>query len=347
MNQIIIVGNTSEFYHLGAILIRASKILNIDIIESDNNTVKYAPSMSSVLGKGFFRIAKKRPFEWWKFNRNLINQIQEHRPNLVLVTGIFPLTQEVFVTCNSLKIPIVNYLTDSPWSPQNYHEIFQMNLSNYDLILSTKKDLVPDLIMNGCKQVKFLPFAYDPMYHYLPDQSNSNLEGEPNLADVCLVGGADRDRINFVKDFLADYKGSLKLYGAYWDRERILRNFCKGTIFGEEFRQTIYGSKLNLGVVRRANKDGHSMRSYEIPACGGIGIYEDTSEHRDLFKDYPDYGFFTSPTDLAEKCNWLIQHPVERENMRQLGIQTIMSGSNTYSDRIKTILEWAIPCVKL
>ena len=54
---------------------------------------------------------------------------------------------------------------------------------------------------------------------------------------------------------------------------------------------------------------------------------------------YPDYGFFSSPQDLADKCEWLLEHPVEREQMRQIGMKIIVKPENTFSSRLKSIID--------
>lgn len=339
--KVLIVGNTSKSYHLGSILIRAAKSINIEVSEYTTDISSYAPSMATLWGKAFFKVVGKRPFEWPTFNKKLIVQIEESNPDLVLVTGISPLSKAVFEVCKKLSIPIVNYLTDSPWSRQNSHRFFRKNLHRYTLIFSTKKDLISSLSAVGAGNIVFLPFAYDPTLHHMsPDIPVPEEVSE--VPDVCLIGGADKNRIGFIKSFLENYDGSLGLYGEYWRKDSKLSLFYKGAVYGTDFRRVVYGCKLNLGIVRRANRDGHSMRSYEIAACGGVGIYENTPEHRELFKNYPDYGFFNSPTDLAEKCNWLLTHPSEREAMRQLAIRAIVKESNTYAARLKTILQ-AIP----
>ena len=53
-----------------------------------------------------------------------------------------------------------------------------------------------------------------------------------------------------------------------------------------------------LGLVRKANGDFSTDRSYEIGAIGGCGLYQDTVEHRTLLNGYPDQGFFKDPKEL-------------------------------------------------
>ena len=42
-------------------------------------------------------------------------------------------------------------------------------------------------------------------------------------------------------------------------------------------------AKVNLCLVRRAKRDGHVMRSFEIAAVGGCMLAQDTDEHREIF----------------------------------------------------------------
>ena len=335
-NRLLIIGNTSANYHVGAMFLRAAKELDLDVKVCDTNLESYAPSMSSILGKVFFKIAGKRPIESWTFNRKVVSIIYEFCPQLIIVTGIFPLQNKVFEASRAAGSKTVNFLTDSPWSKQNKNKAFMSNLPSYDIIFSTKSSLVSNLEKINCNKVRFLPFAFDPFLHY----EISHLEDDLNYSDACLIGAADKDRCEFVKSFIQKFKSQFSLYGSFWDTDRYLKRYHRGIVLENDYCKVVGGSKINIGLVRRANSDGHSMRTYEIPACGGVGIYEDTSEHREIFSGYPEYGFFTSPKDLADKCNWLIEHPVELEQMRQLGIRLVVSENNTYKARLKKILEY-------
>jgi hypothetical protein len=68
------------------------------------------------------------------------------------------------------------------------------------------------------------------------------------------------------------------LAGAYWDRYPAFRAYALGIK-----RALTAAAKVNLCLVRRANRDGHVMRSFEIAAIGGCMLAQDTDEHRDIF----------------------------------------------------------------
>jgi len=337
-NRLLIVGNTSADYHVGAMFLRSAKDLGIDVRTCNTNIETYAPSMSSIFGKLFFKVAGKRPIESWKFNRNLAEEIHKFRPQIIFVTGIFPLQNIVFEAVKQINAKIVNYLTDYPWNPFHYSARFLENLKCYDLICSTKSQILSELRSYGVNKAEFTPFAYDPFLHHVP-QGHSPTERDKFNADIVFIGTGDRERLPYLNALSAIDNLDLRIYGGRW--ENIVVNKWKKSppIFASELRLATFSAKIVLGIVRKRNLDQSTMRTFEIPACGGCGIYEDTQEHREILAGYPDYGFFSSPEDLADKCQWLLEHPIEREEMRKLGIQIIVNDSNTYTSRLKTILE--------
>jgi spore maturation protein CgeB len=338
--KILIIGNTTEKLNLGAMLVDAAKEIEaISVVTCSNSLSVYAPSMKKLTGKIFYKISGGRSVEWWKFNASIINSLEINQPNLVIVTGIFPLEDRIFSYCKEHSIKIVNYLTDSPFNISIRCPKFMDNIKRYSVIYTTKKAISDKLIDWGAKDIRFLLFAFDPRQHCLPNQDDILESESVTYPDVCIVGGADADRAKFVVDFLKTFKGSLGLYGGDWNKYKEISHLYKGYVKYESYRRVLNRSKLNVGLVKRLNQDEHSMRSFEIAACGGVGIYEDTSVHRELLPEYPEYGFFSSPEDLAEKCDYLLVNPIEREQMCKLGIESIANKTNTYTARLKTILE--------
>lgn len=341
--NILIIGTTSEPAQIGAIFARASHEMNLKVAVMDTNFNSYAPSMKTLWGRAFFKLADRRPIEWWKFNRHTVKLIEEFCPQVIVVTGIVPLTDNIFDICHRIGSKTINYLTDDPWNPWHCREKFLDNLKKYDLVVSTKTKLLSDLNKHGIKKIEYLPFGYDPYLHYQPLESYS-LEKEKFDADISFIGTGDKERLPYLNAVAAIKGLKLKIYGGLWENISVGGWEKCPLVLGEQLRLATFSSKLSLGMVRKRNRDESTLRTFEIAACGGCGIYEDTSEHREIIAGYPEYGFFSSPEDLAEKCKWLLEHPLEREQMRQLGIKLLVKEANTYTARLETILQW---CGKL
>jgi len=340
-HRLLIIGNTSETYHVGSMFARAAAALDVLVTTNDINWRTYAPSMQYLWGRGFYKLAGKRALEWWSFNQKTASHIREFQPTLVLVTGIFPLTEDIFHATTSVGAKICNFLTDDPWARRLRLPRFFENLSRYDLIFSTKSRIVPNLLSHGANRVEFLFYAFDPYWHRLPDPVLDS-EKEGFTADISFVGTGALERLPALEAIASLGNLNLKLYGNDWNNISIKGWRKNPSVSDNEFRLAIHSSKLSLCLLRKSSRDDSTQRTFEIAPCGGCGIYEDTPEHREVLQDYPEYGFFSSPTDLAAKCKWLLENSEKREQMRQLGIAQIVQESNTYTARLKTILEMVL-----
>ena len=81
------------------------------------------------------------------------------------------------------------------------------------------------------------------------------------------------------------------------------------------------------------------MRTFEVPAIGGFGMAEDTSDHRALFgTEGKTTLYFGSASEFVEKSFWLKKNPEERDRMAQAARLHITNGGNTYQDRLAFLL---------
>jgi spore maturation protein CgeB len=184
--------------------------------------------------------------------------------------------------------------------------------------------------------VSFLPFAYSPDLHVARfDLQN----GEPaSDADVVFVGGADKDRVLFMTA-LAKAGFQLELYGGYWDNYRETRPYACGILPPAAVKTATGKAKVAVCLVRRANRDGHCMRTFEIPAMSGCMLAESTEEHRGLFgAEGEAVLYFKTIGEMVEKTRWLVDHPAERKRLVARAHALILAGGHTYGDRLLMML---------
>ena len=184
-----------------------------------------------------------------------------------------------------------------------------------------------------CRDVRYLPFGYDDELFPGPAKPLA----VPSY-DVLFVGGADRDRISFITQFLKS-RLSVALVGGYWDRCPATRPHALGLQPPEILARLTAASRINLCLVRRANRDGHVMRSFEIPALGGAMLAEDTAEHRDIFgRDGQAVVYFRTPEDAVARARELLADAAERARLSAAARQCVVSGGHTYRDRLNAML---------
>jgi spore maturation protein CgeB len=110
----------------------------------------------------------------------------------------------------------------------------------------------------------------------------------------------------------------------------------------EVIRALTGAAKVNLCLVRRANRDGHVMRSFEIAAIGGCMLAEDTEEHRAIFGgDGESVHYFRTAKQAAALARLLIDRPAERARLAASVRDRVGRGAHTYRDRLRTMLDIA------
>jgi spore maturation protein CgeB len=193
----------------------------------------------------------------------------------------------------------------------------------------------------GCANVAYVRFGYKPAVH-LPEAPASDEERERFASDVMFVGGCDAHRSAYFEALIRAMPAvKLRLYGAYWERVRALRPYARGFAVARDYRLAVGGAKIAVNLVRRANRDDHVMRTFEIPACGGFMLTERSSTHQELFVEDREAAFFDSPDEFAAKVRSYLGRDEDRARIAAAGHLKIVEGRHTYVDRLAEIIDAA------
>ena len=254
----------------------------------------------------------------------------------MLSTGLAPLDTRVLATIGELGIQRLNYLTDNPWNRALAAPWFTRTLPLYDEVFTPRRVNMDQLRQIGCPRVSYLPFGYAPDVHFPerpPPEQRASL-----ASDILFFGGADRDRMPYVTALMSAGL-EVGLYGGYWERYRETRSIARGPADPPTLRCAVESAKLVLCLVRRSNQDGHSMRTFEVPAMRGCMLTEDTEEHRELFGAEGEcVRYFKTPSEAVEKARWLLTDGTERDRLTAQCHERIVEGRHTYGDRLASML---------
>jgi spore maturation protein CgeB len=132
------------------------------------------------------------------------------------------------------------------------------------------------------------------------------------------------------------------VYGDYWSRFPETRGCHRGYGDITTLRKATSEAKVNLCLVRRANRDGQVMRTYEAAAIGACMLVEDTSEHRELFgADGETVVYFRTIDEMVHQLKCLLDAPDERQRLRHAVQRRVVDGGHTYDDRLQSMLQVA------
>ncbi|HEY2483240.1 MAG TPA: glycosyltransferase [Caulobacteraceae bacterium] len=317
--------------HVGGSLARAAEALGYETLRFDTAGAWRGPRALTALR---WRVDDRKPLRLARFSRSVVDSCRAERPDVLIATGAAALTADAVRDVRALGARCLNYSTDDPWNPAARAEWYLCALPAYDAVCTTRRANLEDFRRLGCRTVRYLPFAYDEVLFAPVTNSNTTASH-----DVLFVGGGDPDRVTFMSEFMRDGT-AVALVGGNWDRYPATRQHALGLKGPDELRTLTAAAKVNLCLIRRANRDGHVMRSFEIAALGGCMLAEDTAEHREIFgPDAECVIYFRSAAEAAAHARALLVDTREQERLRAAVRARMVGGGHTYRDRLRSMLD--------
>jgi spore maturation protein CgeB len=161
--------------------------------------------------------------------------------------------------------------------------------------------------------------------------------------DVLFIGAAEKERIDSL-NYLAQNGIKINIYGGGWnkiDKTTLHHNLVINAydLVGSDYADAISCSKISLCFLRKINRDLHTSRSIEIPACKGFMLAERTNEHLSLFKEGIEAEFFTSDEELLKKVNYYLLNEEKRQEVIEKGYQKCIEKDYSYDNMLARILD--------
>jgi spore maturation protein CgeB len=265
-------------------------------------------------------------------NQKLVEMANQFQPDLTLVISPLLLHPDSIMAIKQHG-PVFVFFTDNPVDDHHTHtnSWVRCGFPLWDAALIWSQQLVDALTDNGVKKAFFHPFCSDLEYHFPKRQTNP-------AYDVAFIGNwdASRKREKYLK-VIADYR--LGLWGSkYWDthcKEPSLKGLCQGECSYQEIPQILGSAKMGLNILRPQNEEGHNIRTYEIPASETLMLSERNDGLLRLFAEDKEAVYFSSPDELRQKVEYLLQNPALITSIAEAGYKKALE--NTISNRVEEI----------
>ncbi len=335
MKKVLLAANFGPV-HVGSHLAKGADALGIPLVKVNALEAYDAPWW---LRQWCWRVRGKIPPKLSKFQRSILHQFHQSQAQVVITTGLSPLTKATIQSMKRAGATVVNYSTDDPWNPAHKAQWFLDVLPAYDLVLSTRRANLDEFRQAGVKRVEWMPFGYAPDMHF-PWEGGAVNDDD---SDVGFYGNVDADRIPLLEHIV---NAGLRLALHTANRVPVsLRASWRGYADAPAMRRLMAQSTVALVIGRKANRDGHAMRSYEAPAMRGCLIVEDTQEHREMYgAEGEAVLYYTNPDELVMKTRQLLQAGREkRQTLRHAAWERITKNNNTYADRLSEMILCCTP----
>ena len=301
-----------------------------------------SPVHLTLQGRALARLKRAGPVgRYWseRLETELVKATENYRPDLTIVFRCERLSRDSVSALRSYtRHAVWNVYNDSPLViPGIAYPGFREALGAYDAVLTAEPFAAPIFYQLGARHVEWLPFAHDPEYHHpgTLQASDATTYGSP----VAYLGTYGPLQTWWLTPLVPL---GLKIWGNGWFRlsqAHLVRACWKpGLGQGPELWKPIAGAKVVFNMCRAEHMSGHSMKTFEIPSCGGLMVSNRTETQMQFFKDRKEAVFYDTREEAVDLIRFYIEHDSERERIREAGMRAV--AHHTYESRAKTLLEY-------
>ncbi|KIL97826.1 hypothetical protein CCC_00887 [Paramagnetospirillum magnetotacticum MS-1] len=246
--------------------------------------------------------------------------------------------RRVKAVCASARL--VWYAEDDMMNPVHRSRQIEGALPLFDLWVTTKSfnarpEEMPSL---GVGRILFVDNSFDPHLHRPMDLSED--ERRAFKADIAFVGTYEGPRAQSLLA-LAQVGLEVRVWGNGWQGLAGAHANLKveaRPVYDEDYARVVSASRINLGFLRKGNRDLQTCRTVEIPACGGFMLHERSAEAERLLAPDHQAAFFSDDGELIAQCRRWLADESARSAAAAAGRRRVLADGHDHPTRLKTIL---------
>ena len=326
--KILIIGSNEKFT-LEKMYFRALKNLKYTVrIYHTGNTIKnryisFIEKYLSFIGNFFIR----------KLFISFISKAKNKYDLIIIVKGLY-ITKNFILNIKKIspKTKIINIYPDDPTNTSIRNisnknvieciELFDFFCHYSEEVMKKIKKLKPK------SKLLYLPLGYDELFH---KRYKKNIKDIKKYKDtVNFIGSYDNERFNILRSI--NYK-NLLIAGSNWKNIESLQK----PIFEKELSTIISNSLVSINILRDQCKNSHNMKTFEIPAMGGLMLTTRSKQQNFFFKEDKECLMFSGKRELQKKIEYIIKNKKKIQEFKDRAY--LKSRRHSYTNRSKYLIK--------
>jgi spore maturation protein CgeB len=295
------------------------------------NTLDYQPA-SSLLRKVLHR-AQVGPWVE-RLNRDILAAAEREKPEIFWADKLLGLQPRTLDRLREMGIATVSYMIDNAFGPRRDPgwRMYMKDIPHFDLHVVQRDKNIADYMERGARNVIKIQTAYEPTIHF-PPQSG-----------VSFIGTSYDDRPAFLTRLWREFRIPVVISGDRMWKVRLEPDAAAalytGTeLYGKEYREAIWHSKINLSFITHSNQDEFVHKSFEIAGCGGFLLAERSDGHKARFREDEEAVFFTGFDECLEKVRKYLPDEAARTRIAAAGRKRAIRDGYTNDAQVARILD--------
>jgi len=271
--------------------------------------------------------------------KQLLHAVDATKPDVLIVFKGVDYTPALLRQIAARGVKLVNYCSDHPFrfflagaGNANVRD----SISVYDLYITYSGPIAREL----AEAYPGLDVAVVPFGHAVEDDLFAELATEVEVVRGCFNANPDEERAAAIR-LLTENGVAMDVFGWGWEKF-----VTPGPMLGihplergVDMLGILRRYRFQLNMFRPHNEGSHNLRSFEVPAVGGILLAPDSPEHREFFVEGRDAFYFANPDEMLAKARVLLAMPAaEADGVRVAARQRVLDIKAHFDDRAVSLL---------
>ncbi len=284
-----------------------------------------------------------------RLNRDLLHLAETEKPDLFWADKVLKLQPSTLRRMRALGVMTVSYMIDNAFGPRQDPgwRLYRKDIPYFDLHITQRDCSIPDYTSRGAANVIKIQTAYERTIHFPPPPGWSDLD---RTREVSFLGAPYDDRAQTLaglarSGIAVTVSGLASSWRKALSPATMNKLYFGGLLYEKEYREAIWGSKINLSFLTRANLDEFTHKSFEIAGCGGFLLAERCPGHSAKFVEDHEAVFFSNAEELRRKILRYLPDEAARSRIAAAGHARAVRDGYDNDHQIALILA-ALPSAK-
>ncbi len=278
-----------------------------------------------------------------RLNRELMELAEREKPDLFWADKVLLLEPATLRRMRAQGIATVSYMIDNAFGPRRDPgwRRYLRCIPEFDLHVTQRASSVEEYRRRGARDAMTVLLGYEPTMHFPPPPEWGDAQRD---REVSFIGMPYDDRARTLTAVSAaglpvTISGSARAWKRRLGAAAFARMFREGELWGEEYREGIWRSKINLSFLTHSNLDEVAHKSFEIAACGGFLLAERSAGHARLFAEDAEAVFFSDVEELIGKVRRYLPDEALRTRIAGAGRARVLRDGYANDVQVARIVE--------
>ncbi len=284
----------------------------------------YQPALGMPFSSVLRKVAHRVQAGPWvvRLNREVLAMAEREQVDVFWADKLLGLWPETLERLRGMGVATVSYMIDNAFGPRRDPgwRLYMRCIPAFDLHVVQRDRNIADYRNRGARDVIKIQTAYEPTIHFPPEAGWSDVQRDRG---VSFIGTSYDDRPEFLTRL---WRAGLPVVisgDGMWRRRlepaAAAALYTGGELYGAEYREGIWRSKINLSFLTHSNEDEFVHKSFEIAACGGFLLAERSEGHRQRFVEDEEAVFFTGYEECERKVRQYLGDEAARARIAAAG----------------------------